>query len=537
MTTQLSLPIYPKVSSEVIHGDCLEVMREMADNSIDFIVTDPPYGLHFMGKKFDNFKNQPAFCCQYWQEALRICKPGSMVAAFGGDRTHHHLMYALEVSGWEIRTCIYWITGQGFPKSHNFGCKCKGVPVPYNHESKEISESFLRPLSNTNLSASFTISQTENEILFNGMQEQNTQINRSATKFRNENGKEPCLEGRSNLQKDEGELYRTEVCEMSSRMDSNGKERRLYNGTPPCNGETYESDSSTNRSSSSQGSQHTEQCNREFGTIRDESSTQDRRGKTCETCKGIIGFNGYGTALKPAAEIIVLAMKPLDGTFAQNAEKWGVAGINIESSRIGEDQITTREGNKFPGIYGDYNECKQSIHKGRWPASLILDEESAAELDRMTGVSKSSGHIRHNSKSIFNNENIKETSGIKDRGGASRFFYVAKASSSERNRGLEGMPLKEACHRMNDSLLRMENGKTTGKRAPQSKNNNTHPTIKPIALMKYIIKLLAPPGNPTLLDPFCGSGSTLVAAKELGISCIGIEKEEEYVEIAKARLK
>ena len=110
----------------VIHGDCLEVMRTMADNSIDFIVTDPPYMINFMGKAFDKFKDNPASNPEVWKEALRICKPGSMLAAFGGDRTHHHLMNALEAAGWEIRTCCYWVFGSGFPKSFNIGKQIEG---------------------------------------------------------------------------------------------------------------------------------------------------------------------------------------------------------------------------------------------------------------------------------------------------------------------------------------------------------------------------------------------------------------------------
>ena len=334
---------------KIIHGDCLDVMRTMDDNYIDFIVCDPPYGLNFMGKDWDGCI--PAI--EIWAEALRICKPGAMVAAFGGSRTHHHLMLAIEGSGWEIRDVIMWITGQGFPKSHNFGKKM-------------------------------------------------------------------------------------------------GEE-----------------------------------------------------------------WKGFGTALKPAYEPIILAMKPLDGTFAQNAENWGVGGINIDESRIGTGGTKRSHQAEYPknedGTEDRSKHWARTGHSiesnglGRWPSNLILNEESAEQLDQMTG----------------NN--------------VSRFFYCAKASRSERNAGLEGMPLKEACHRMNDSLVRMESGCATGKRAEQSKNQNTHPTVKPIALMKYILKLLAPPGNPICLDPFCGSGSTLIAAKELGISCIGIEKEEEYVEIARKR--
>ncbi len=332
---------------KIIHSDCLDAMREMEDNSIDFIVTDPPYGLSFMNKGWDYAIPN----AEYWKECARILKPGSFLASMGGTRTFHRLTCAIEDGGFQIRDCISWIYGSGFPKSHNN-----------------------------------------------------------------------------------------------------------------------------------------------------------------------FGFKGYGTVLKPAWEPIIIAMKPLDGTFANNAEKWGVAGINIDSSRIeakDQDELAKnwnretvtdmRSGNYGNGIASGIKlETKAS--NGRWPANLILDEESAEQLDQMT-------------------EN-----------NVSRFFYCAKSSSSERNKGLEGMPLNENSFGI-DALSGM-NYNSTAKNGVQQRlpKANNHPTVKPISLMKYIITLLAPPGSPILLDPFCGSGSTICAAKELGISAIGIEKEKEYVEIATKRL-
>lgn len=327
----------------IIHGECLDEMRKMGDCSIDFIVTDPPYGLHFMGKKWDDTVPNK----DIWNEAYRVCKPGSMLAAFGGTRTHHNLMSALEQVGWEIRDCCMFLYGSGFPKSHN--------------------------------------------------------------KF---------------------------------------------------------------------------------------------------------GLEGYGTALKPAWEPIIICMKPLDGTYAQNVEKWGLGGINIGDSRVGIDEIVTQlrdrsawHGNQWGN--GGYEKPlgESEPRLGRWPANLILDEEAAEMLDRQSGVTKSSAHIRHNTMpkcetlGKFQASNIK---GVCDSGGASRFFYCAKASSKERNAGLN---------------------------SPSS-----HPTVKPLSLMRYILKLLAPPNNPIVLDPFAGSGSTLCAAKQLGIRHIGIELEKDYCEIAQKRL-
>ena len=312
----------------IINAECLCEMQKMDADSIDFIVTDPPYGLSFMGKSWD--KSTPAQ--DIWKEALRICKPGAMLAAFGGSRTHHRLMLSLEQAGWEIRDVIMWLYSSGFPKSHNN-----------------------------------------------------------------------------------------------------------------------------------------------------------------------FGLEGYGTALKPAYEPIILAMKPLDGTFAQNAEKWGLAGINIDESRIDSELLEGRlrhgGGKKSEHIKQLNPEARNSMPSGRWPANIIFDEEAAQMLGQL-----------------------------------SRFFYCAKASSKERNKGLEGLPLKE-CHRFGSGL-----GEGNHPQSPTIKRNN-HPTVKPIALMKYIIKLLAPPNNPTLLDPFVGSGSTLLAAQELGINSIGIEMNKEYCDIAEARLQ
>lgn len=323
----------------IIHGDCLEEMRKMPENSIDFIVTDPPYGLYFMGKNWDG--EIPSK--EYWQSALKIAKPGSMMAAFGGSRTHHRLMYTIEDAGWEIRDVIMWIYGSGFPKSHNH-----------------------------------------------------------------------------------------------------------------------------------------------------------------------FGLPGYGTALKPAYEPIILAMKSLDGTYVQNVEKWGLGGINIDESRIETNEKWSQKchdinSNGLLLKKGTIERLCETHHAGRWPANIILDEEAGQMLDEQTGnLGKSLGGKSGNENAFcggfINDPYEGKKPGFGDFGGASRFFYCAKASTKERGEG------------------------------------NNHPTVKPISLMKYIIKLLAPPGKPILLDPFAGSGTTLIAAKELGIDAIGIEKEKEYHEIAERRI-
>lgn len=319
----------------IITGDCLEEMKKMKDNSISCIVTDPPYGLGFMKKQWDAGLPQ----IEIWKEALRIVKPGGHILAFGGTRTYHRLTCAIEDAGWEIRDCLQWIYGSGFPKSHNN-----------------------------------------------------------------------------------------------------------------------------------------------------------------------FGLEGYGTALKPAHEPIIMAMKPIEGTFKENAEKWGQAGINIEACRIvyqnSKDEKNGQSARKSLATINSYagkfkpmdrsNRCEIS---GRWPTNIIIDEEAERRLDEQSEIV------------------------------ASRFFYCAKSSSSEKNEGLEGLEDKIGGGLPYDSR--------TGKFTRQK---NIHPTVKPLKLMEYLIKLVMPPKNGILLDPFAGSGSTILAAHRLGIQAIGIEKCEEYAEIARARI-
>lgn len=222
-------------------------------------------------------------------------------------------------------------------------------------------------------------------------------------------------------------------------------------------------------------------------------------------------FKGWGTALKPANEPICLARKPLEKglTVAENVLKYGTGAINVDGSRIGI------EGGK-PNVIGtlDYQDktdkngtakfrTKNVIHddavKGRWPANILFDEAAAEML-----------------------------------GEPSRFFYVAKASKSERNAGLEGMPFKKRsdANKMMGDAGQMKTG-SGNDRTTEFQNN--HPTVKPIKLMEYLVKLITPPKG-TVLDPFMGSGSTGVAAKNLGFKFIGIEMNEEYFEIAKRRI-
>lgn len=228
-------------------------------------------------------------------------------------------------------------------------------------------------------------------------------------------------------------------------------------------------------------------------------------------------WQGWGTALKPANEPIVLARKPLEKgmTVAENVLKWGCGAINIDGSRIDgfkaqgkqADFKKMRKDTKGFGWHGEKSiktDKSNNQTEGRWPANVLFDEQAAFMLDEQSGIE------------------------------ASRFFYCAKVSKSERNAGLEEMPTKtwkDQGFRDNDSTHlspRAGAGRT-------SANQNHHPTVKPIKLMEYLIALITPP-NGVVLDPFMGSGSTGVATKNLGFNFIGIELNEEYFEIAKERI-
>jgi len=230
-------------------------------------------------------------------------------------------------------------------------------------------------------------------------------------------------------------------------------------------------------------------------------------------------WNGWGSSLKPAWEPVVLGMRPLDGTFAENAHRHGVGGLNIDGSRIGLGKGGRRDGEKTAEErYGDRGSTnfaptpgpRGGDAKGRWPANLLLDEEAGAMLDKQTGVLTSgrmpAGTIRQNRSGFTGRTPTLTTRDTPaDSGGASRFFYCAKAT--KRDRTCDG---------------RVE---------------NNHPTVKPRSLMEYLCRLVTPPGGGVILDPFMGSGSTAIGAVVTGNRFVGIELEPESFETARRRIE
>jgi len=398
---------------EIIEGDSLATMTGMDADSVDTVITDPPYGLSFMGKDWDHGVPGVAF----WQAALRVAKPGAMMLAFGGTRTHHRLMCAIEDAGWEIRDCIMWMYGSGFPKSLDI--------------SKAI---------------------------------------------------------------DKAKGAKREV--VGRRMDRAATLKQDMRGGRFVGGGEVQIDLSAITAPATDLAQQ---------------------------------WNGWGTALKPAWEPVVVAMKPCDVTFAQNAEKWGVAGLNVDGGRIatkdklgggmvsmgrpkvskGWDRPWMHDAEITTGKKAESaNKVALAEAQGRWPANVILDEEAGAMLDEQSGYSKSSprkgGDYRRASATDFRMSEGR-SSYLADSGGASRFFYCAKASRSERTCG--------------------------------GKVDNKHPTVKPLELMEYLCKLTATPTGGIVLDPFMGSGTTGIAAWNTGRRFVGIEKDSESFRTAEERLK
>jgi len=383
----------------IMQGDCLEVLATIPENSIDTCITDPPYELGFMGKHWDS--SGVAFQVATWEAVYRVLKPGAIMLAFGGTRTYHRMVCAIEDAGFEIRDTIAWVYGSGFPKSYDIS---KGIDKQAGAEREVVERRPHAP-------------------------------NAGAARF----GQAECTEYIYSL--------------------PSTPEAQLW--------------------------------------------------------------HGWGTALKPAFEPIVVAMKPIDGTFVDNALKCGVAGYWIDGARVGTEQTVSQEKR---GRYGSWStkvmreqgfrpynidnryQPEKVNPPGRFPANFIHD--GSDEVKELFPQSKGGVAVRHNSGgNTFGGNNPKppmEDMSYNDSGSAARFFYCAKASRSERNAGLEG--------------------------------TNHHPTIKPIELMRYLVRLTKTPTGGVVLDPFMGSGTTGIACELEGREFIGIEREAEYVEIAEKRI-
>jgi len=375
-------------------GNSLDVLPTLPPSSVDSIVSDPPYGLSFMGKEWDHGVPGEAF----WREALRVAKPGAHLLAFGGTRTFHRLAVAIEDAGWEIRDCVMWVYGSGFPKSLDVS---KAIDKAAGAEREVVGDS---PFA-----------------------------------ARKPNG--------------------------SAGVNSVGL-------------------------SASPGA-----------TITAPATPEAR------------AWEGWGTALKPAWEPIIIARKPLCGTVADNVMRYGTGAINVNGCRIVYDKVSDDTRRKPVPTTGwclsspTSGSMDDSALAGRWPANVIHD--GSEEVHNLLPESKDGVAVKRNGggetgmfgwgKSTIGTPDV----GYNGSGSAARFFYTAKASNEDRHAG--------------------------GVR-------NVHPTVKPTDLMRYLVRLVTRRGG-LVLDPFMGSGSTGRGAILEGCRFVGIDLSEEYAGIARARIR
>lgn len=423
---------------KLYQGSMLDMLEVIEPNTIDSIVTDPPYELNFMNKGWDN--SGIAFQSDTWKKCYEVLKPGGYLLAFGGSRTFHRIACAIEDAGFEIRDTIMWLYGSGFPKSMNIGLA---------------------------------------------------------------------------LDKKNG---------VESKVIGTGKSGSSDTHTRCMNSETKDGKSV-------------------FGGEYEIKEAQNK-------------WNGWGTALKPSFEPIIVARKPFKGSLVDNVIEYDVGGINIDECRVEtNDEVkmnirntaSCSDGWNRPWMENkEKDKLRQEIaiekanNLGRFPANTILtyDETDYDEVCGGFPIGKKNGSIGKKYKmnnQIYGDYGYCNTwEAYDDSGSASRYFYCAKASKKDRDEGLD----------IDDSVI------TDGRNKPidnafnrgETLRKNTHPTVKPTNLMQYLIRLVSPDGA-IILDPFNGSGSTGKAVmyenkeRNKNYKYIGIELTPEYLPIAKARIE
>jgi len=567
--------------NKILQGDCLIKLKELEDNSIDSIVTDPPYELGFMGKSWDN--TGIANNKEMWAECLRVLKPGGYLLSFGGTRTYHRMASAIEDAGFEVRDMIEWVYGSGFPKSLNIGKAVDklqgnerevlgtrkvpdqrsgginsertaqmGVPTRMTTDTKGTSEwegwgTALKP-SHEPIIVSMKPLQVEQifailiDNIWNNLPVSDVMQNLRDTQAKlNEVVSSVPVNVRTNFLENletaefVGQLTTSLAIKSKKAKESSAQEsvarsgEKLSQEIKTHTGEV-EDVSLVDISTSVQMGDISESIVLLWKNLSEELLNQTNTLTTRMAIRKIIelktlrscliqntGINtGHSKKIPPSHEPICMARKPLaEKTVAENVLKYGTGGINIDESRV----ETTEELNYGTGKKSNVgfktspqnNDRPIYDGQGRFPANLIHD--NSEEVRECFPESKSGAM-----NGTYKNTMMKGEPGIRDgkeiylqqeasSGSASRFFksiiYQAKSSKSDRT--------------SNGTVI------------------NTHPTVKSVTLMTYLIKMVTPKGG-VVLDPFAGSGSTLVAAKQNGYQYIGIEMTEEYIPIIKARL-
>ena len=614
----------------VMHGDCIELMRTLPDNSIDSIVTDPPYGLGFMGKAWDDLP--PGL--PWAQECLRVLKPGGHLLAFGGSRTWHRLAVAVEDAGFEIRDSIAWLYGSGFPKSLDVSKAIDKMDASEERTErarefqswlrKHLTPQQVNAATGTDMGHHLTTHPTQPSVatadLFDRLRPLLPEVPERIEALVAERTVES------------GNFKARKVTGQAVMVDTSRSRLGFA-------GETYGGDSSSR--SVDLTAAHTDEAKQ---------------------------WQGWGTALKPAFEPIVMGRKPFPGTVAGNVLEHGTGALNIDATRIrlqdneSAEKLQARSGgvrgfaDKFVGGAAR-GAPPTDMSKGRWPANVLLDESQAAALDQQSGTLTSGGGIKGSGANGFMEERTSTRKNLgadysPDRGGASRFFFTGKGDTIETCETANTAPPSSsppstpAASAPNDAVTseaheaafsplhsaapstnatateskpksarntqqtpstepksspeskqqkrtptrnpasNAEQAEQTGTttttpsrsisdgsagaatssttpnsaahggpaspletldarfiycaKAPKSERPNVdgvqHPTVKPLAVMRWLLRLVTPPGGITL-DTFAGSGATVEAAILENFYPIAMEREAEYLPLIMARVE
>ena len=578
--------------SKLLLGDCLEVMRTMPDASVDAVVTDPPYGLSFMGKKWDY--DVPSV--DVWAECLRVLKPGGHLLAFAGTRTQHRMAVRIEDAGFEIRDMIAWVYSQGFPKSLDVS---KAIDKAAGAEREVVgpgrwngvkgsndaqADCLIRPGGKHDETAPATPEAQQWEGWGTALKPSFESVT-WATKPMGTEGY--CAKILENLVELEAQcLQIASAAASSSRPTPAGSpEAKIASAQDPAairhaedqarktaTGEAGATSSPADTSASTlaaasialsivsswrQTLEGVSAREKTSTTATESSTTTDWKTLSCclsqitpesiiQACSVPGGFSANastaerifsaslallqathtlsaiepatwrdldarrGEAVSPSLDPCILARKPLEGTVAANVLEHGTGGINVDGCRVAHDEDCRMMAPSQANISNPSEKHRQAGRReavlelkpgGRWPANLITDgSDEVVGLFPQTAAGSHAQKPTHSSNAAFGGGRYDNSSCYGDIGSAARFFYTSKASRDDRSDG------------------------------------NTHPTVKPTDLMRYLCRLVTPPGG-VVLDPFMGSGSTGKAAMLEGFDFIGIEREPQYHAIAEQRIR
>lgn len=478
-------------------SECLPVLKSLPDNSVDSIVTDPPYGLSkqpdmievmrhwmagddyqhtgggFMGKAWDSFVPGPSV----WRECMRVLKPGGYLLAFSGSRTYDLMALAVRLAGFEIRDQLMWVYGSGFPKSLDVSKAIDKIRIEDVEPIRVVCRAIRAAMDGKRVKSRDLVQH------FGGCHPR--LIDHWAARDADSQPALPTWEQWLKIR---------EVLEIGAELDPEVCRLNQKKGQ-------WSDDAKARGTIDATGGLHCGTGN----TVGAFTGKQMAPDAVREDAKK---WQGWGTALKPAHEPIVMARKPLIGTVAANVLAHGVGALNVDGCRVATSETlnggsggllsTVRDGKDYPSENG----FEQSPN-GRWPANFLHDG-SEEVIDPL--------------------------------GDAARYFYCAKASANDRNEGCD--------HLADHSAGEMTGGRKEGSAGLNSPRagagrtsgaKNIHPTVKPAELMRWLVRLVTPPGG-TVLDPFMGSGSTGKAAIMESAQFVGIEMGRDYMEIAHARI-